>query len=83
MAFKRAQGEIAIRGAADYFEFSAALVNLPAGEVLDIQPNLHGGQVGRGHIPNDRRARPDGIGGRAARPVRSTSSSPRARRSHL
>jgi aldehyde dehydrogenase (NAD+) len=30
-----------IRGAAEYFEFYAALVNLPAGEVLDIQPNLH------------------------------------------
>ncbi|GAA0975753.1 aldehyde dehydrogenase [Acrocarpospora macrocephala] len=30
-----------IRGAAEYFEFYAALVNLPVGEVLDIQPNLH------------------------------------------
>ena len=30
-----------IRGAAEYFEFYAALVNLPAGEVLDIQPYLH------------------------------------------
>src|SRR6202167_785518 len=30
-----------IRGAAEYFEFYAALVNLPAGEVLDIQPSLH------------------------------------------
>jgi aldehyde dehydrogenase (NAD+) len=30
-----------IRGAAEYFEFYAALVNLPAGQVLDIQPNLH------------------------------------------
>jgi aldehyde dehydrogenase (NAD+) len=30
-----------IRGASEYFEFYAALVNLPAGEVLDIQPNLH------------------------------------------
>ena len=30
-----------IRGAAEYFEFYAALVNLPAGEVLDIQPHLH------------------------------------------
>jgi aldehyde dehydrogenase (NAD+) len=26
-----------IRGAAEYFEFYAALVNLPVGEVLDIQ----------------------------------------------
>jgi aldehyde dehydrogenase (NAD+) len=34
-----AQAEI--RGAAEYFEFYAALVNLPAGQVLDIQPNLH------------------------------------------
>src|SRR5580698_545128 len=30
-----------IRGAAEYFEFYAALVNLPAGEVLDIKPSLH------------------------------------------
>ena len=30
-----------IRGAAEYFEFYAALVNLPAGQVLDIQPSLH------------------------------------------
>jgi aldehyde dehydrogenase (NAD+) len=30
-----------IRGAAEYFEFYAALVNLPAGEVLDIRPDLH------------------------------------------
>ncbi|GAA2221191.1 aldehyde dehydrogenase family protein [Micromonospora olivasterospora] len=30
-----------IRGAAEYFEFYAALVNLPAGDVLDIQPDLH------------------------------------------
>jgi aldehyde dehydrogenase (NAD+) len=30
-----------IRGAAEYLEFYAALVNLPAGEVLDIQPYLH------------------------------------------
>jgi hypothetical protein len=30
-----------IRGAAEYFEFHAALVNLTASEVLDIQPNLH------------------------------------------
>ena len=30
-----------IRGAAEYFEFYAALVNLPAGDVLDIQPHLH------------------------------------------
>ncbi|HEY3976971.1 MAG TPA: aldehyde dehydrogenase family protein [Streptosporangiaceae bacterium] len=30
-----------MRGAAEYFEFYAALVNLPAGEVLDIQPGLH------------------------------------------
>ena len=30
-----------IRGAAEYFEFYAALVNLPAGQVLDIQPHLH------------------------------------------
>src|ERR1700730_13918444 len=30
-----------IRGAVEYFEFYAALVNLPAGQVLDIQPNLH------------------------------------------
>ncbi|HEY2285875.1 MAG TPA: aldehyde dehydrogenase family protein [Streptosporangiaceae bacterium] len=29
------------RGAAEYFEFYAALVNLPAGQVLDIQPGLH------------------------------------------
>ncbi|MCW2750540.1 MAG: aldehyde dehydrogenase [Aeromicrobium sp.] len=30
-----------IRGAAEYFEFYAALVNLPAGDVLDIRPDLH------------------------------------------
>ena len=30
-----------VRGASEYFEFYAALVNLPAGEVLDIQPSLH------------------------------------------
>ena len=30
-----------IQGAADYFEFYAALVNLPAGDVLDIGPDLH------------------------------------------
>jgi len=30
-----------ILGAADYFEFYAALVNLPQGDVLDIQPGLH------------------------------------------
>jgi aldehyde dehydrogenase (NAD+) len=30
-----------IRGAAEYFEFYAALVNLPAGQVLDIRPSLH------------------------------------------
>jgi aldehyde dehydrogenase (NAD+) len=30
-----------VRGAAEYFEFYAALVNLPAGEVLDIRPDLH------------------------------------------
>jgi aldehyde dehydrogenase (NAD+) len=30
-----------VRGAAEYFEFYAALVSLPAGEVLDIQPGLH------------------------------------------
>ena len=30
-----------IRGSADYFEFYAGLVNLPAGDVLDIQPDLH------------------------------------------
>ena len=30
-----------IQGAADYFEFYAALVNRPAGDVLDINPGLH------------------------------------------
>jgi len=30
-----------IHGAADYFEFYAALVNLPAGDVLDIRSDLH------------------------------------------
>ncbi|MFG1954548.1 aldehyde dehydrogenase family protein [Micromonospora sp. NPDC048830] len=30
-----------IRGAAEYFEFYAALVNLPAGDVLDIRSDLH------------------------------------------
>ncbi|MFI6823427.1 aldehyde dehydrogenase family protein [Micromonospora sp. NPDC050187] len=30
-----------IRGAAEYFEFYAALVNLPAGDVLDVRPDLH------------------------------------------
>jgi aldehyde dehydrogenase (NAD+) len=30
-----------IQGAADYFEFYAALVHLPAGDVLDIRPDLH------------------------------------------
>ncbi|MFE2597461.1 aldehyde dehydrogenase family protein [Streptomyces sp. NPDC059396] len=30
-----------IRGSADYFEFYAGLVNLPTGDVLDIQPDLH------------------------------------------
>jgi len=30
-----------IRGAAEYFEFYAALVNLPVGDVLDIRPDLH------------------------------------------
>lgn len=30
-----------ITGAADYFEFYAALVHLPAGDVLDIRPDLH------------------------------------------
>ncbi|MFJ8794714.1 aldehyde dehydrogenase family protein [Streptomyces sp. NPDC102462] len=30
-----------IRGSADYFEYYAGLVNLPAGDVLDIQPDLH------------------------------------------
>jgi len=30
-----------VQGAADYFEFYAALVNLPAGDVLDISPGLH------------------------------------------
>jgi aldehyde dehydrogenase (NAD+) len=37
LALSRAE----IRGAAEYFEFYAALVNLPAGQVLDIQPSLH------------------------------------------
>ncbi len=30
-----------IRGASEYFEFYAALVNLPAGDLLDIRPDLH------------------------------------------
>ncbi|HEY9310585.1 MAG TPA: aldehyde dehydrogenase family protein [Microbacterium sp.] len=30
-----------IQGAADYFEFYASLVHLPAGDVLDIRPDLH------------------------------------------
>lgn len=30
-----------IQGAADYFEFYGALVHLPAGDVLDIRPDLH------------------------------------------
>ena len=30
-----------VQGAADYFEFYAALVNLPVGDVLDIGPGLH------------------------------------------
>jgi aldehyde dehydrogenase (NAD+) len=30
-----------INGAAEYFEFYAGLVNLPAGDVLDIRPDLH------------------------------------------
>src|SRR6202453_5391852 len=30
-----------LHGAAEYFEFYAALVNLPAGEGLDMQPSLH------------------------------------------
>jgi aldehyde dehydrogenase (NAD+) len=30
-----------IGGAADYFEFYAALVNLPVGDVLDIRPDQH------------------------------------------
>lgn len=30
-----------VTGAADYFEFYATLVNLPVGEVLDIEPGLH------------------------------------------
>ncbi|MEF2978135.1 aldehyde dehydrogenase family protein [Subtercola sp. YIM 133946] len=30
-----------IQGAADYFEFYAALVHLPAGDVLDVRPDLH------------------------------------------
>jgi aldehyde dehydrogenase (NAD+) len=37
----RALSMAEIRGAAEYFEFYAGLVNLPIGEVLDIQPNLH------------------------------------------
>jgi aldehyde dehydrogenase (NAD+) len=37
LALSRAE----IQGAAEYFEFYAALVNLPAGEVLDIRPDLH------------------------------------------
>jgi aldehyde dehydrogenase (NAD+) len=30
-----------IRGAAEYFEFYAGLVNLPAGDVIDVVPNQH------------------------------------------
>ncbi len=30
-----------ISGAADYFEFYSTLVNLPVGDVLDVQPGLH------------------------------------------
>ncbi|MGW6697443.1 aldehyde dehydrogenase family protein [Nocardia sp. NPDC055049] len=37
----RATALAEIRGAAEYFEFYAGLVNLPAGEVLDVAPDLH------------------------------------------
>jgi aldehyde dehydrogenase (NAD+) len=33
--------EAEIRGAAEYFEFYAALVHLPSGDVLDVTPDLH------------------------------------------
>jgi aldehyde dehydrogenase (NAD+) len=33
--------EAEIRGAAEYFEFYASLVHLPAGDVLDVRPDLH------------------------------------------
>lgn len=37
LALSRAE----IQGSAEYFEFYSALVNLPAGDVLDIRPDLH------------------------------------------
>ena len=36
-----ALAEAEIRGAAEYFEFYASLVHLPAGDVLDVRPDLH------------------------------------------
>ncbi|MBU2667210.1 aldehyde dehydrogenase family protein [Actinoplanes bogorensis] len=36
-----ALAEAEIRGAAEYFEFYASLVHLPAGDVIDVRPDLH------------------------------------------